>query len=336
MISSIKTHKKHYKNKRDILKEAYIFNNKEIMITEIVFIVFLFPVTQQYPLEQKEIALSESRLQNGSPIRFNLIPSTTPYNLTKAHPLRRKSRNVFKLPNDVLDRREGNIHKSEHSSKSLDKQVSSNGISKSRNVFKLPNSDRQTKGPNVWKTRGPNLWKTKGPNVLKTRGPNVWKTKGPSMSTTKGPNVWKTKGPNIWTTKGPNVLTTKGLNMWKTKQTTVQPTETFTHDNIKTTSSTASNVSKTRGPTVQPNENVSKLSQTTADTNNMGSVIGPIVAFFLLLVAVIIVIAYKYKTKCTRGQRQHVHAEIPNQINDIERQLINGHKEPISDGIWND
>ncbi|XP_076087912.1 uncharacterized protein LOC143058319 [Mytilus galloprovincialis] len=336
----------------------------EIMIREIVFIVLLFPVTQQSPLEKKESVLSESRLQNEYPIGFNLIPSTTPYHLTKAHPLRRKSRNVFKLPNDVLDSREGNIHKSEHSSKSkLDRQVSSNGISKSRNVFKLPNSDRIIKGPNVWKTRGPNLWTTKGPNVWKTRGPNVWKTrgpnihttkepnvwktrgpnvlttKGPNMWTTKEPNVWKTRGPNIWKTRGPNVWRTRGPNVWRTKGPTVQPTEKFTNNNIKTTSIASSNDSETRGPTVKPNENVSKLSQATDDTNNIGTVVAPIVACILLLAAIIILIVL-FKSKCIRinntRQRQTINGEIPNQ-HDTKRQLIlvNGQTEPISGGIEN-
>ncbi|CAC5363234.1 unnamed protein product [Mytilus coruscus] len=250
----------------------------EIMIREIVFIVLLFPVTQQYPLEKKEIVLSESRLQNESTIRFNFIQSTTPYHLTKAHPLGRKSRNVFKLPDYVLDGRRGKVNKSVHPSKSkLNKQVSSNGVTKSWNEFKLPNNVLKTKGPNVWTTKGPNVWKTKGPNVWKTKGPNMWTTKGPNVWKTRGPNMWKTKEPNVWTTKGPNVWKTKGPSVWKTKG---------------PTSTTSANIWITNVPTVQPKENVTKLSQTTGETNNIGTVIGPIVAFILILVAVIIVFVF--------------------------------------------
>ncbi|XP_052081066.1 uncharacterized protein LOC127719053 [Mytilus californianus] len=298
------------------------------MIREIVFIVLLFPVTQQYPLEKKEIVLSESRLQNESPIKFNFIQSTTPYHLTKAHTLERKSRNVFKLPDYVLDGRRGKVNKSVHPSKSkLNKQISSNGVTKSRNEFKLPNNVLKTKGPNVWTTKGPNVWKRKRPNVWKTKGPNMWTTKGPNVWKTRGPNMWKTKEPNMWTTKGPNVWKTKGPSVWRTKG----QTDKLTHYNIKTTSTTSANIWKTNVPTVMPKENVTKLSQTTGETNNIGTVIGPIVAFVLILVAVIIVcLLYKSKfirINCTR-QRQTINGEILNQT-DIERQLINGQKEPI-------
>ncbi|CAC5363235.1 PTPRD [Mytilus coruscus] len=310
-------------------------------------------------------------MRNKSPYKLNFIPTNQPDYLTNARLLRRKPRNVFKLPDHVWEGGE-EINRSGYLSKSkLDKQHSFKGVFKSKNVFKLPN--------NVWKTKGPTVQPKEKftHNNFKTRSTtssNVWKTKGPTVQpkekfthnnfktrSTTSSNVWKTKGPTVqpkekFTHNNFKTRSTTSSNVWKTKGPTVQPKEKFTHNNFKTRSTTSSNVRKTRGIIVyknittdkvtshtvitMPSDNtndgnrsnvsVRKLSQTTGETNNIGTVIGPIVAFILLLVAIIAIVLYKSKClrKKRKGQRQTINGEIPNQ-NDIELQPMNRQKEPI-------
>ncbi|CAC5424983.1 unnamed protein product [Mytilus coruscus] len=294
------------------------------MIRKIICIVLIFPASQQYPLENKEIELSESRLQNESPHRLNFIPTTTPHHLTKARPLRRKPRNVFKLPDHVWEGRE-EINRSEYLSKSklnTNKQHSSKGVFKSKNVFKLPN--------NVWKTKG----QTVQPKEKLTH--NNFKTRSTTSS-----NVWKTKGPTVQpkeklTHNNFKTRSTTSSNVWKTRGTIVYKNKTTD----KVTSHTAMTMpTDNKNDGNRTNVSVPKLSQTTEyETNNIGMVAGSIIAIVVTLVIAAIVLynAKGFRKRihvfsiCILSKRQSrtINGEIPNP-NDIELQLMNGQKESI-------